>query len=113
MTSEFSMHKTPEGVAVVQPPPRLNMVAAPKLTETIAEIVSGGDNRIVVDLSRTEFVDSSGLGALVSCLKKARQAGGDLRLANAGPQMQMILELTNLQRVMQPAATVDDAISGL
>lgn len=66
---------------VVQPTGRLNMVAAPRLREQLHGLVENGSSRLVVDLSRTDFIDSSGLGALVSGLKAARQAGGDLRIA--------------------------------
>ncbi len=51
---------------VVQPTGRLNMVAAPRLREQLRDLVENGSRRLVVDLSTTEFIDSSGLGALVS-----------------------------------------------
>ena len=40
-----------------------------------------GDNRIVVDLSQTDFIDSSGIGVLIGCLTSLRKDGGDIRLA--------------------------------
>ena len=64
--------------AVVTGPPRLNMTAAPRMREALAQAVADGSPQIVVDLGGTTFVDSSGLGALVGGLKTARQAGGDL-----------------------------------
>lgn len=88
---------------------RLNMVAAPRLRDTVTELVAGGASHIVVDLGGTEFLDSSGLGALIGCLKMARQAGGDLRIANAGTQVLMVLELTSMHRVLTPYATVEEA----
>jgi len=79
---------------------RLNMVSAPKLREMVAEVVAGGSNRIVVNLQETSFMDSSGLGALIGCLKAARQAGGDLRIAQVQPQVQMVLGLTSMDKVL-------------
>jgi len=90
---------------------RLNMVAAPKLREVVAETVAAGNNRIVVNLSGTDFMDSSGLGALIGCLKLARQAGGDLRIACVQPQVQMVLELTSMDRVLRPHASAEEAFS--
>ncbi len=55
-------------------------------------------------------MDSSGLGALVASLKRARQAGGDLRIASLTPQVQMVLQLTNLDRVLRPYASVEEAL---
>ena len=69
-----------EGVAVLRCDGRLNMVAAPALRSAIEHAVDGGAPRVVVDLAGAGFVDSSGLGALIAGLKKARQAGGDLRI---------------------------------
>ncbi|MDI3330601.1 MAG: STAS domain-containing protein [Micrococcus sp.] len=81
---------------------RLNMVAAPKLKEAISSEIGTGAKRIVVNLGKTEFMDSSGLGALISCLKLARQAGGDLRIANVPQQVLMVLQLTSMDRVLTP-----------
>ena len=90
---------------------RLNMVAAPELRNTVDEAIAAGHRRIVVDLAETEFLDSSGLGALIGCLKSARQAGGDLRIANAGEQVLMVLKLTSIDRILSPYPSVRDAFS--
>ncbi len=90
---------------------RLNMVAAPKLREVVQEAVSAGYKRIVVNLAETSFMDSSGLGALIGCLKLARQAGGDLRIACVQPQVLMVLELTSMNRVLTPHPTAEEAFS--
>ena len=66
---DFAARTTKSGVVVVQPTGRLNMVAAPALRKQLNDIVESGDNRIVVDLSATDFIDSSGLGALIAALK--------------------------------------------
>lgn len=94
---------------VVQPTGRLNMVAAPKLREQLQSIVGGGRTRLVVDLSATDFIDSSGLGALISGLKAARQAGGDLRIAAPTEQVRRVLTLTRLDRVLTAHDSVDAA----
>lgn len=91
---------------------RLNMVAAPKVRSAIDAVVQEGDARIVVDLAATEFMDSSGLGALIGALRSARQAGGDLRIARVGEQVGTVLSLTNLARVLRPHDTVEDALRG-
>jgi anti-anti-sigma factor len=102
--------RTADGGVVLVPSGRLTVVTAPQLRTTVADRISAGDRIIVVDLSGTDFVDSSGLGALVSCLKSARQAGGDLRLVAPTEQVSMVLRMTNLDRILQPRASVDDAL---
>lgn len=88
------------GYTVVGLSGRLDLAEAPVLREVVAEVVAGGARRVVLDLGEIEFMDSSGLGALIGCLKIARQAGGDLRIARAGPRVQMVLELTSMYRVL-------------
>jgi anti-anti-sigma factor len=99
-----------DGGVVLAPTGRLTVVTAPELRAAVADRITAGDRIIVVDLSGTDFVDSSGLGALVSCLKSARQAGGDLRIVAPTEQVSMVLRMTNLDRILQPRASVADAL---
>ena len=100
---------TQDGVTVLTCDGRLTMVAAPRLRAVLDEAVADGGHRIVVDLTDTSFVDSSGLGALVHGLKATRVAGGDLRIAGAPEQVLAVLRLTNLDRVLRPYADVTEA----
>lgn len=79
------------------------MSAAAGLREQLTALVLQGNNRLLVDLSEVEIVDSSGLAALVAGLKAARQAGGDLKIASANRQVSAAIELTNLHLVLQSA----------
>lgn len=97
------------GVVVVSPEGRLNMTAAPGLREQLHGLVRDGHSRLVVDLTGVDSIDSSGLGALISGLKAARQAGGDLRIAAPGEQVTAVLELTNLNRVLKSYDSADTA----
>jgi anti-sigma B factor antagonist len=101
------------GVATMRLTGRLDLVSAAGLRSAVEGAVEAGRPRLVVDLSGVAFVDSSGLGALVAGLKRARQAGGELRIAAAGEQVMTVLTLTRLVRVLRPYATVDEALDGL
>jgi anti-sigma B factor antagonist len=103
--------ETVEGGVVISPQGRLTVVSTPQLRTEVSTRIEAGDRLIIVDLSQTTFVDSSGLGALVSCLKSARQAGGDLRLVAPTEQVSMVLKLTNLDRILQPRASVEEALN--
>ena len=106
---EFHTEVVDERSVVIRPQGRLNLLAAPRLREVVSATVAQGRPQIVVDLSATTFMDSSGLGALVAGLKSARQGGGNLRIACLGEQVEMVLTLTNLDRVLKPYASVEDA----
>ena len=100
------------GVAVVTLTGRLDLLSAPQVKTRLAEEVAAGRKKIVVDLGDVSFIDSSGLGALIGGLKAARVAGGDLRIARATEQAQVILRLTTLDRVMKPYGGLDEALAG-
>jgi anti-sigma B factor antagonist len=106
---DFATHNVDDLVAVIRGEGRLNMVSAPRLREAVSEAVAAGRPRIVVDLSAVDFMDSSGLGALVGCLKTTRQAGGDLRIAAPSEQVTMVLKLSNLDRILTSYASASDA----
>lgn len=106
---EIDVFRRPDGVAVVVPQGRLNMVAARQMKELLAILVSEGSARIVVDLEQTTFLDSSGLGALIGGLKSARQAGGDLRIARPTPEVLTVFQLTNMDKVLRPRDDVESA----
>lgn len=98
-----------ELVSVISGEGRLNMVSAPRLREAVAAAIAGGRPRIVVDLSSIDFMDSSGLGALVGCLKTARQAGGDVRICTPSSQVEMVLQLSNLDRILTSYGSPEEA----
>jgi anti-sigma B factor antagonist len=98
--------------AVVRLRGRLTMDNAAALRSTVTEALDAGRTRIVLDLSDCEFIDSSGLGAVIGGLKTARQAGGDLRIASLTAQVASVLQLTNLDRVLRPYDSVAGALGG-
>jgi anti-sigma B factor antagonist len=98
-----------DGHVVLVPHGRLNLVSAPPLRARIEDLIADGRTRIVVDLGAVESVDSSGLGALIGCLKVAREQGGDLRIAAAGEQVRAVLRLTNLDKILAPYDSVEEA----
>ena len=106
---EIEVDRRESGIGVVVPKGRLNMVSARQLKELLAELVSSGSTRVVVDLAETTFLDSSGLGAIIAGLKSARQAGGDLRIARPTATVLTVFQLTNMDKVLRPRDDVDTA----
>ncbi|HML52021.1 MAG TPA: STAS domain-containing protein [Propionicimonas sp.] len=110
--SQFTIDEVSPELAIIRAGNRLNMVSAPQLRETVDKAVNSGRSHVVVDLSATEFMDSSGLGALIGALKTARAAGGDLRIAAAGQQVLMVLQLSNMDRILRPYDDPATAFAG-
>ena len=67
-------------------------------------------SKLVLDLSRLRFVDSSGLGAFISCLRKLNAKGGDLKLCGMSKQVRGVFELVRMHRIFDICATSEDAV---
>lgn len=100
---------TEGGVVVVTPQGRLDLAVAAGLRTQLLDLVNSGHTRLVIDLSAVDLIDSSGLGALISGFEAARDSGGDLKIMSPREQPLLVLELTNLDRVLRATNSVDDA----
>ncbi|WP_045233749.1 STAS domain-containing protein [Deinococcus pimensis] len=109
---EVTVERQGEVAAVITLAGRLDLVSAAAAKRGITDAVAQGARRLVVDLHRVTFIDSSGLSSLVAALKAARQAGGDLRIARPNEQALVILQMTTLDRVLTPFPTVEEALRG-
>jgi anti-sigma B factor antagonist len=67
---------------------------------------------LLVDFSKTGYIDSSGLGALVSISKKVREQGGDLRLSGLNEDLRSLFELTKLDTLFAIADSSAQALAG-
>ncbi len=67
--------------------------------------------KLALDLSRLRFVDSSGLGAFISCLRKLNAKGGDLKLYGMSKQVRAVFELVRMDRIFDILATKDEAVA--
>jgi anti-anti-sigma factor len=97
------------GFTVVTIRGELGIAAVPALREQLLILLASGAHRIVVDLSRVTFCDSSGLAVLVGAGRRAGLLGGVLRLAAAPPLVLTVLRLTGLAAHFETFATVPAA----
>jgi anti-sigma B factor antagonist len=68
------------------------------------------NKKLVFDLSRLRFVDSSGLGAFLSCLRQVNAKGGDLKLCGMSKQVRGVFELVRLHRIFDILGTTEEAV---
>ena len=79
----------------------IDMETAPALKEGLLELADEGVERVVVDMAQTEFIDSTGLHALVVAVRQLRELGGDLVVKSPSPNAARVLELSGLTAVVQ------------
>jgi anti-sigma B factor antagonist len=108
----FSQTKDRGGVTVVQVDGQLIVGNRHELKDLIQAALDGGERKLLVDFSRTGYIDSSGLGALVSVSKRIREAGGELRLAGLNDDLRSLFELTKLDTLFTISETQEQALVG-
>ena len=72
--------------------------------------VDGSANKIVLDLAKVSFVDSSGLGAILSGLRRATQAGGGLKICGVSQSVKVLFELIGMHKIVQIFDNRDKAV---
>ena len=98
------------GVTVVLVPlDRLDAGNANRFKEAMMPHLTDGVKQ-VIDLSQVRFMDSSGLGALLSCMRRLNSAGGELKLCNLQKPVRVLMELVRMHRVFDIYETREQAV---
>ena len=88
-------------VVVVEVEGQLIVGNRQELKQKVLERLERGDREFMIDFQNTGYIDSSGLGVLVSLSKKIREQGGTLRLANLNGDLRTLFELTKLDTLFE------------
>jgi anti-sigma B factor antagonist len=90
---------------------RLDAHNSAELKRQMLTFYDEGKNNLIIDLKAVRFVDSSGLGSLVSGFKNASARNGNLKLCGLQPQVRSMFELTRLHRVFEIFPDADEALA--
>ena len=102
-----------DGILVVTPQmKRLDASKAPAFKDAIKQQIDQGYHDLVIDFTDVEMVDSSGLGAIVSCLK-AVGSRGNVTIASARGPVSRLLSLTRMDKVFSLYNSADDAVAAM
>ncbi len=91
---------------------RLDASMAPMFKAAVIRHVDAGSHRIVLDMSKVDFMDSSALGAVVSCMKSI-STRGSLAISGTHGAVLKLLKLTRLDRVLKLYDSTEDAAKAL
>lgn len=108
----FLQTKDEGGVLVVRVEGQLIVGNRSELKELVHAALAAGERKFLLDFARTGYIDSSGLGALVSLGKKVREEGGEMRLAGLNEDLRSLFELTKLDTLFSIAETPQQALAG-
>ena len=103
-----------EGDTIIVEPQitRLDMQSAPAFKQLIADQSMPGKN-IILDLQGVEFIDSTGLGALLATLRRIKETDGTMVLANVSDQTLAMFRLVKMTRIFDIYASKEEALSAL
>jgi anti-sigma B factor antagonist len=86
-------------------------VEAASFQRLIKELIADGRTKIVLNLAALDWINSTGLGILISGYTSVRNAGGALRLANVAERIMAVLKMTKLLTVFETSSTEEEALA--
>jgi anti-sigma B factor antagonist len=103
--------KSANGVMIVRVEGQLVVGNRNELKDHLLRLLEKGERRFLIDFAQTGYIDSSGLGALVTLARKVREDGGDLRLSGLNEDLRSLFELTKLDTLFAISETPDQALA--
>ncbi|MBW6509490.1 MAG: STAS domain-containing protein [Desulfuromonadales bacterium] len=107
---QLKISEKEENVIITVEEERMDAHNSGNLKERMLQLFDEGKCQLVIDLAAVRFIDSSGLGALVSGFKNASARDGSLKLCCLQPQVRSMFELTRLHRVFEIFTTLEEAL---
>ncbi|MFA7227895.1 MAG: STAS domain-containing protein [Melioribacteraceae bacterium] len=83
---------------------------AQEFSDLLHKLLDEGKKNVIIDLSETKFMNSSGLGMLISGYTTVKNGGGVMKLANATEKIESLLVITKLITIFEHFATVETAV---
>lgn len=85
-----------EDMIIVDLSGEIDLYNAGALKETLNELVAAGKHRVILNMQNVPYIDSTGIGVMMSLMQQFRQRQGDLKLAVLSPAVKKVFQLTNL-----------------
>ena len=99
------------GLMVCRVDGEIDITCSPELKKIFDKLISQKTPKIVIEMSKVTYVDSSGLATLVGILKNMRSYGGKMRLSNLSPKIKSLFEITKLEKLFDIVADEAQALS--
>ena len=99
------------GLTVCHVEGEIDINSSPGIKKSFDKLLSSKTAKIIVNLSKVTYVDSSGLATLVEILKNMRSYGGRLKLTNLSSKIKSLFEITKLEKLFEIMADEEEAIS--
>ncbi len=112
MHEDISIHvHVVDGSHVFELTGSLDIATSPTVRAALTSASERGDHKLIVDLTKVDFLDSTGLGALIGGQRRAKEFSGEVRLVAKEGQILRLLRITGLLKVFAVYATLEDALA--
>ncbi|WP_375000970.1 anti-sigma factor antagonist [Aeromicrobium sp. CTD01-1L150] len=101
--------RTEEPFEIIEVGGEIDVMTAHRLREAVVEAVGRGRMRLIIDVEKVDFLDSTGLGVLVGALKRVRADGGSLDIVCTHERILKIFEITGLDKVFGLHQSIEQA----
>jgi len=100
-----------DGMQVFELSGSLDIATSPTVRASLLDASARGDHRLIVDLTNVDFLDSTGLGALIGAQRRAKEFDGEVRLVVKEGQIVRLLRITGLLKIFAVYSSLNDAVT--
>jgi anti-sigma B factor antagonist len=109
MDLQIAVRKS-KGIAIIDLAGEVDAFTSSRFREIMMDIIEGGGTNLIINMTDVQYIDSSGLGALVGGLKRATERKGRITLICERPQVRKVFEITGLEKVFPIFSTEQEAL---
>ncbi len=100
-----------DGIILLDIDGEIDLYNAPEIKDTIKKEMDAGHKKIIINLENVSYIDSSGIGALISSLSNLKKIGGGLKIIHVYESVRKVFELTKLTSFFEIYDSEDEAIA--
>lgn len=110
---ELNVRHVANNLPVIDVKGEVDVYTAPKFKSTMIDLIDQGNYNLIVNLTNVQYMDSAGLGALVSGLKRVREHNGTVNLVSPTVPVQRVLDITRLSKILNIYQNEQQAIDAV
>jgi anti-sigma B factor antagonist len=106
-------HRQENGIDIFSVTGRVDLAGVAEFQNNVAQAIAGGARKVVMDLSGTTYISSSGLGVFALALKQLQPLGGEMVLAGANSHVRHILQIVGFEKLFRTFNDTNEAAAAL
>ncbi len=100
-------------IAILEIEGEIDAEYAPQFKKSLAKLSLERQKKIILDLNKVTFVDSTGLGVMISLMRQLKEQEGELRLVGLQEEVRSVFEITRLYKVFEICSSIEEAVKDI